>query len=56
MKLRELTAMVRGSKSKPSKMLSRLYYLQACWYLDDYEDSGNAQKYIKKSFGNKPGL
>ena len=47
--LRELTAMVRGSKSKPSKMLSRLYYIQACWYLDDYEDSSNAQKYIKKA-------
>lgn len=52
--LRELTAMVRGSKSKPSKMLSRLYYLQACWYLDDYEDSGNAQKYIKKALEINP--
>lgn len=52
--LRELTAMVRGSKSKPSKMLSRLYYLQACWYLDDYEDSSNAQKYIKKALEINP--
>ena len=52
--LRELTVMVRGSKSKPSKTLSRLYYLQACWYLDDYEDSGNAQKYIKKALEINP--
>lgn len=46
--LRELTAAVRGSNSKPSKMLSRLYYIQACWYLDDYEDSRNSKKYIQK--------
>lgn len=52
--LRELIAMVRGSKSKPSKMLSRLYYLQACWYLDDYEDSSNAQKCIKKTLEVNP--
>lgn len=52
--LRNLTTMVRGSKSKPSKILSRLYYLQACWYIDDYEDSGNAQKYIKKALEITP--
>ena len=54
--LRELTATVRGSKSKPPKMLSRLYYLQACWYLDDYEDSSNAQKIYKESIGNNSEL
>lgn len=52
--LRKLTSMVRGSKSKPSKMLSRLYYLQACWYIDDYEDGSNAQKYIKKALEITP--
>lgn len=52
--LRELTMMVRGSRSKPSKTLSRLYYLQACWYLDDYEDCSNAQKYIRKTLEVNP--
>ena len=46
--LRNLTTMVRSSKRKPDKILARLYYLQACWYLDDYADGRNAQKYINK--------
>ncbi len=46
--LLELTNRVRISKSKPIKMLARLYYTRAIWYLDDDEDRGNAQKYIQK--------
>lgn len=39
---------VRGSNSKSPKILARLYYQKACWYIDDYEDCKNAQKYIRK--------
>lgn len=46
--LDKLIEKVRGSNSKSSKILERLYYQKACWYLDDYEDCKNAKKYLKK--------
>lgn len=53
-KLLDLTSRVRVSKSKPEKMLSRLYYTRAIWYLDDKEDGGNAQKYMQKVLDINP--
>ena len=47
-KLDEMIEGVRGSNSKSPKILARLYYQKACWYIDDYEDCKNAQKYIRK--------
>lgn len=43
-----MIAGVRGSNSKSPKILARLYYQKACWYIDDYEDCKNAQRYIRK--------
>lgn len=47
-KLLDLTTRVRASKSKPKKMLARLYYTRSIWHLDDKDDGGNAQKYLQK--------
>ena len=47
-KIDEMIAGVRGSNSKSPKILARLYYQKACWYIDDYEDCKNAQRYIRK--------
>lgn len=47
-KINEMIAGVRGSNSKSPKILARLYYQKACWYIDDYEDCKNAQRYIRK--------
>ena len=49
-----LTEEVRMSKSKPVKILAKLYYTRAIWYLDDKRDRGNAQKYLKKALELDP--
>lgn len=52
--LLDLTEHVRSSNSKPEKILAKLYYTRAVWYLDDKKDMHNAQKYLQKTLKYNP--
>ena len=53
-KLIRLTEKVRGSQSKPSKVLAELYYTRAIWCLDEKKSGSNAQKYLQKALECDP--
>lgn len=52
--LLSLTERVRRGKSKDNRLLAKLYYIRALWYLDDKQDCQNAQKYIQKVLDRCP--
>ena len=52
--LLRLTEKVRGSQSKPSKVLAELYFTRAIWYLDEKKSGSNAQKYLQKALDYNP--
>lgn len=49
-----LTEKVRGSRSKPLKVLAELYYTRAIWCLDEKKSGGSAQKYLQKALECDP--
>ena len=53
-RLLALTERLRESKTQNDRLLARLYYIRALWYLDDKGDCQSAQKYLQKVLDRCP--
>ena len=53
-RLLALTERLRESTTQNDRLLARLYYIRALWYLDDKGDCQSAQKYLQKVLDRCP--